>query len=307
MRRAFIASPAMRRVRSESGQSTIEWVGLILIVSLVISFLGAIAGLGLPGAALAHAVASKIICATGLSDSCGGSASELAIAYGADVAEAIAEHAPDLLYEESMRELPVDYRDCREDACAAIDGADGAVAKTAEGLPATAFVHIVDCRPEGITAATAQGYDCSGARAGALYIQYWLYYPDSQTDPFGDRGYHRDDWESFQVRLIGAAEDARASSHHSYNYEGGIGNWVSDAGIDTKPGWGPFAGTYFISAGSHAGHVEGEGEGGAFTPGEDLVLIPIEPIGASGADDGIFAVRPPWLKDVFRDPEAEGT
>ena len=297
----------MNRAREEHGQSTVEWVGLILIVSLGIAFLGALAGLGLPGAALAHTVASKIICATGLADDCGGPGSDLAVAYGAEVAEAVSEHVPDLLYEESMRELPVDYRDCREDACATIEEGGGPVSETSEGLPATGFVHVVDCRPDGIAAATAQGYDCSGDRAGALYIQYWLYYPDSQTDPFGDRGYHPDDWESFQVRLTGGVADARASSHHSYNHEGGIGNWASDAGIDPKPGWGPFAGTYFVSAGSHAGHVEGDHDGGAYTPGSDLVLIPIEPIGASGADDGLFAVVPPWLKDVFRDPEAQGT
>ena len=47
----------------------------------------------------------------------------------------------------------------------------------------------------------AAGADCSGERAGKRYLQYWLYWPDSQTEPFGERGYHPDDWESFQVRI----------------------------------------------------------------------------------------------------------
>ena len=32
--------------------------------------------------------------------------------------------------------------------------------------------------------------------------------------------------------------DSRASSHHSYNYDGGIGSWLSDAGIFPRSAWG---------------------------------------------------------------------
>ncbi len=59
--------------------------------------------------------------------------------------------------------------------------------------------HVVDCRePAAPVPAAAR---CDGERAGNLYIQYWAYYPDSRTVPFGEAGYHPDDWESFQVRI----------------------------------------------------------------------------------------------------------
>ena len=43
----------------------------------------------------------------------------------------------------------------------------------------TAFVHVVDCRAE--RRERPAGADCSGDRAGNLYIQYWTYYADSAT------------------------------------------------------------------------------------------------------------------------------
>lgn len=296
-----------RAISDESGQGTVEWTALILLVSLALTALLALAGLARPGAALARAVAEKLICAAGLADGCGGPGSELALAYGADLAAALREHAPDLLYERSMSELPVDYRDCREDPCSNGLRSAGAVSSTVGGLPATAFVHVVDCRSEAAATADASAYECSGERAGRLYLQYWLYFPDSQTDPFGGRGYHRDDWESFQVRLGEGAAEARASSHHSYNYDGGIKNWISDSGAIKKSAWGPYSGTHHISAGSHAGHVAGERDEPMHTPGAELALVPIEPIADAGSDDGLFAVTPPWLKDVYRDPESNGT
>jgi hypothetical protein len=297
-----------KRLRSEeSGQSTVEWVGLVLLVSLVVAGFGAIVGIGLPGAALAHAVVDKLVCAVEGGDRCGGVPSELAIEYGTEIAEAIQDHVPDLLYEESMRELPVDYRDCREDSCAAAARTSGPVSRTLTGLPATAFVHVVDCRPESVARTEAEGLDCSAERHGQVYIQYWLYFPDSQTKPFGNAGYHRDDWESFQVRFGEPATLARASSHRSYNYDGGIDNWLSDAGIDKKRGWGRHLSTYHLSAGSHAGHVDGDRNGPMHTAGSRLTLVPIEPIAATGLDDDLFAVTPPWLKNVWRDPEHEGT
>ena len=92
-----------------------------------------------------------------------------------------------------MRALPVDYRSCREDACA--EGAEsGPVSESLDGEPVTAFVHVVDCRD----GAASEGYDCAGDRAGRLYLQYWLYYPGSATARalLGDAGAHPDDWET---------------------------------------------------------------------------------------------------------------
>ena len=291
--------------RSQRGQSTVEWIGLVLLIALAVTGFAAAVGVGLPGADLARALGAKLVCATRLTD-CAGELDQLAVAYGGELAATVREKAPDLLYELGMLELPVDYRECRRDPCSLAAAAAGAVSKTEGGLAATAFTHLVDCRPEPVIVAQGPAPDCSGARAGHLYIQYWLYYPDSQTEPFGERGYHRDDWESFQVR-IGDQVAARASSHHSYNYDGGVENWPTDAGLWTKPGWGPYSSGYHVSSGSHAGHVGGERDEPRYTPGARLALIPVEEIGAAGSDDALFEVVPPWLKDVYLDPESEET
>ena len=299
--------PTLATASRESGQATVEWVGLILLVSLLVASFGALAGVGLPGASVAQAIGAKLVCAVRLSGECPGERSALELAYGRELGAMISDHVPDLLYEEGMAELPVDYRECREDACSLAAESSGESSETVDGLPAVAFTHAVDCSGHGIEAAQADGFDCSGERAGYRYIQYWLYWSESQTDPWGSRGRHEDDWESFQVRIGPGGTVARASSHHSYNYEGGVRNWFSDAGIAMKPGWGPYADEYHVSAGSHAGHVNGDRDEPRFTPGPALVLVPIESIGESGADDEAFEVVPPWLKPVYVDPEAEET
>ena len=170
-----------------------------------------------------------------------------------------------------MRALPVDFRRCRETACA--DGAGGGGGlEVGAGEPVVAFVHVIDCR-EGAPPDPG-GADCRGAGEGNLYLQYWFYYPDSATlrgvPVAGERGFHRDDWESLQVRIGPDGEaHARASSHHGYNYEQGAANWGSDAGwgplkdvsetIGARPpgGWGPETGWLFVSGGSHAGNARG--------------------------------------------------
>ena len=287
-------------MRSERGQSTVEGVGLVLLVWLAIAAAAALAGIAIPGGELASAIGSRMLCAVGLDGDCGVlEESRLGAAYGEEVASLVAEHAPTLRYEEGMRELPIDFRDCREDSCSISSQGDVAW-RTDGGLPATAFVHVIDCR--GAAAATA---DCAGQRAGRLYLQFWLYYPDSQTAPFGERGYHRDDWESFQVRLAEHAE-ARASSHHSYNYEGGVANWPSDAGVDPKAAWGPSTGELHVSAGSHAGHVLDSDPPARHTPAARVRLVPLETLSRRDRDVA-FAVTPPWEKRVWSDPEYEGT
>jgi len=307
VRPAAIASPPVAhagRLRDERGQSTIEWTALLLIVALALAFVASLAGLGLPGAALARSIADKIVCVVSGSDECAAGMSDLALAYGPEVAAAISEHVPDLMYEEGMREVPVDFRECREDACAEVGSPVGAVGRSAAGNRATAFVRVIDCRPEPAVEPEPD-VDCSGERAGHLYLQFWLYFPHSRTEPWGERGYHRDDFESFQVRIGPPATLARASSHHSYNHDGGPDNWLSDAGVKKKSGWGRYLPTYYISRGSHAGRVEGDPDGVMWTPRSRLVLIPLEAV-AAGADAD-FAVAPPWLKEVWRDPEARGT
>lgn len=301
--------------KSESGQSTVEWVGTLCVVGLLIGGLVA-GGVRVPGTELARVVASQILCAASMADGCGDEPGLIA-AYGTEVGKLVRRHMPMLAFERGSRAVPVDFRRCRSTACG--DGsAPGLVRRTDERFPVTAFVHVVDCRA-GRGAGEA---DCSGGRAGRLFIQYWLYYADSATlrdlPIVGERGYHRDDWESVQLRIgPDGGVDQRASSHHGYNYALNAVNWGSDAGIEPLKdaaeavglrainGWGPETGLLLVSGGSHAGNVGGIPNVDRFTPGRRVHLVPLEPIAAT--DTSTFAIAPPWRKRVWRDPEAEGT
>jgi hypothetical protein len=286
--------------RDQRGQGTVEWVGLILIVALATAALGALVGVALPGSALAEAVASRIVCAVGLSGSCDAGESDLALAYGAELAELAVGLAPEIRYEDGMRALPVDYRRCREDACA--EGADsGEVWRTRIGERVTAFLRVIDCRAGSPTRAEPP-IDCSGERSGNVYLQYWLYYPGSATGEgsvvpnvvrdvstvVGSPSYHPDDWESLQIRIGPDGAYARASSHRGYG-----------------DGWLPLGLAYRVSGGSHAGTLMPR-DFARSTPADRLRLVPLEPIAARGPR-AEFAVTPPWLKRVWLDPEYEGT
>ena len=226
---------------------------------------------------------------------------------------------PNIAYEEESRAVPVNYRRCRSTACG--DAPDhGLVRHTDRGLPVAAFVHVVDCR-----AGESDGIDCSGDRAGHLYIQYWTYYADSATfrgiPILGDAGYHPDDWEGVQIRIDSDGRvDERASSHNGYNYAQGVANWGSDAGIDplrdlaeavgvrAANGWGPETHWLFVSGGSHAGNAKAFPDLSRITKSGQVHLIPLEPIAAADVGNAPgFAISPPWMKRVWRDPEAEGT
>ena len=313
------------RFGGERGQASPEWVGLVLLVALLIC--GALAGLGpLPvGVSLARSVGARLICAIDLSDSCQRDP-ELAAAYGADLAQAVRDHAPMIFYEHGMRALPIDFSSCRSATCGDAGG-EGSVWRTDDGGPATAFVHVIDCRAgeQAAFAGANRPADCSGSRAGNVYIQYWLYYAESATlrgiPVVGAKGYHLDDWESYQVRVGPDGDsDARASSHNGYNYAQGAQDWGSDAGIGivrnatelvglrNHNGWGPEIGFLFVSGGSHAGSVQ------AFlpnysrlTPPRHLGLVPLEPVAAGERRAPHFAIPPPWRKQVWRDPEAQST
>jgi hypothetical protein len=174
----------------------------------------------------------------------------------------------------------------------------------------TAFVHVVDCREREAARTEAAGADCSGDRAGHLYIQYWTYYADSATlrgvPIAGEKGYHRDDWESVQLRIGSDGQvEQRASSHHGYNYARGAQNWPSDVGTVPHDGWAPETHLLFVSGGSHAGNAIAFSEIERFTPGRRVHLIPLEGIAAESTVR--FEVSPPWLKQVWLDPEAQGT
>jgi hypothetical protein len=296
----------------ERGQGTVEWVGLVAVVSLLLVGLVA-AGVRIPGAELARAVTSRLLCAAALADRCGDEPTLIA-AYGSEIGGLVREHMPTILFEQGSRALPVDFRRCRDTGCG--DGsARGLVHETDARLPVTAFVHVIDCRDG--------GSGCSGRRAGNLYLQYWTYYADSATlrgVPIGGHaGYHRDDWEGVQIRIGPDGQvDERASSHHGYNYAQSVANSGSDAGIGPlaaaaeavgarpRGGWGPETRLLVVSGGSHAGNTDGFLRVDRVTPGRRVHLVPLEPI-ADEADGYAFAVSPPWRKHVWRDPEATGT
>jgi hypothetical protein len=330
--------------RGTSGQATVEWIGLVLLLALLIG--GLLAGLGiagnLPGGLLARSLAERIVCAANLGDCELGS--ELDRAYGENVASLLGEHVPLIRYEDGMRALPVDYRRCRSDSCA--EGADsGSIWLSQQGEQVTAFTHVVDCRSAAAQlpdrARISEQADCSGQRSGKLYLQYWFYYPGSATAEgslpkvsegirwasakIGKPSFHRDDWESFQVRIGQDGEVlSRASSHngHVYSSQGAdslgqaTGRLSSSSGplhrlsradpsLRLEPGnWGPSTNSLYVSGGSHAGRVWTSESHRRATPGSRLALFSLEQI-----DDRAryrFAVTPPWLKKLWRDPEATG-
>jgi len=286
----------------QRGQATVEWIGLILIVVLLLVGLVA-TGVRPPGTDLARAIASRLLCAVALADRCGDEPVLIA-AYGSQIGELVREHMPTVLFEQGSRALPVDFRRCRDTECG--DGtARGLVHETDAGLPVTAFVHVIE-------------------RAGYLYLQYWLYYVDSATlrgvPIAGPAGFHEDDWEGVQIRIgPDGRVDERASSHHGYNSVQSVANAGSDAGIGPlnaaaeavgarpRNGWGPETRLLVVSGGSHAGNTDGFLRIDRVTPGRRVHLVPLEPIAEGEGEDYAFAVSPPWRKQVWRDPEAAGT
>jgi hypothetical protein len=317
----------MARRGGEGGQSTVEWVGLVLLMSLAALWALALAPGRVPGGGLANAIAARLVCAAGISRSCSVDG-PLVAAYGAELAAQVETRAPKIVYEPGMGELPVDFRSCRGGPCAEGSTA-GPVRASDTGQPAVAFVHVVDCRnPRARQRGADHGYDCSGARAGSAYLQYWFYYGDSATEPWsglpGHPGAHPDDWEGYQLRVGPSGADARATSHHGYAYGTGPRNWPSDLGLVSRSAWGEGTGRLYVSAGSHAGHVYEPSRppsvgGRAFsraaaapagptrwTPAADLALIPVESL-APADRRAPFAIAPPWRKPVYLDPEDTGT
>jgi hypothetical protein len=288
----------------------VEWLGLVLVVAVGALGLLALVARGVSVVGLAQAIATRLICATDLSNACS-APGPLVAAYGPELAARVVDNAPEIDYEDGMSDLPVDFRSCRGGPCG--EGPDvGAMQMSATGEPVAAFVHVVDCSdtaPPGYH--QRRRYDCSGEKGGNVYVQYWLYYGDSSTSPWSDLpgspGSHDDDWEGYQVRIGPNGIDARATSHHGYDYRGGPVNWPSDVGLVPKAAWGESTGHLYVSAGSHAGHVYEASPGSArSTPASGLVLIPIESLGPD-ARHAPFAIAPPWRKPVYSDPEDQGT
>ncbi len=310
-----------------------EWVALVALVAMALGALLWATGLAGTALALPSAVAERIVCAARLSAECR-SDPKLAEAYGADVSRLLGAHAPTVLYEDGMTALPVDYRRCRSDACAAGAG-EGRVSRSDAGEPVTAFTHAIDCRADRAAATEAAGANCSGDRAGNLYLQFWFYYPGSATGEgstplkrpirsvstaLGSPSYHPDDWESLQIRIEpDGRRFARASSHRGYSYQVAASTLVPGFRLRTAPGgpllverrapvvngWGPDMGTLYVAGGSHAGNARVDRDVGRETRAHRLRLVPLRAIAQH--DGTAFAVTPPWRKRVFTDPEYAGT
>ena len=289
-------------MRREAGQATVEWTGILLVVSLVLAALVSL-GLRVEGRSFGGFLAHRIVCA--VKGGCRDGYRSLARAYGERDAALVRRHAPNLVYEPGERQLPVDYRRCRRPACAeASDDRDLDAHRSDGGERATVFTRVI-------------------RRNGRSYIQYWLYYPDSNSTWMGSDkaweaawlvprirgivddaptypGFHRDDWESFQVRLDPDGDVwVRASSHG--HYQGCKSSRCRDRWVEGN-GWTR------VSRGSHAGHIPAELPGHdsreRTTTAEGLRLIPLETHDKRGyrrLDDGI---SPPWDKGVYVDPES---
>ena len=233
----------------ERGQASIEFVALLFLCCLT---LGALFGLGggFDGRAFGGFLTRHFACAVG--GRCDHDELRLVRAYGERDAATVRALAPNLVYEPGERELPVDWRRCRRVSCAAAPD-DRRLDAHVGGrrARATAFTRLL-------------------RRHGRLYIQYWLYYPDSNTTLAGsDRlwerlvllkrirralagtpdypGFHRDDWEGAFLRVDpDGAVWARASSHGHFQgckWRRCANRWVRSTG------W------VRVSRGSHAGHI----------------------------------------------------
>ena len=237
------------RVRGEAGQATLEWIGLVLLVALAGVALSA-ASPALDGRSFGGFLAHHLSCAA--TGGCRAAERELERAYGGDDAATLRALAPNLVFERGERQLPVDWRDCRRPRCA-----------TTADDPALDS-HRSDAR----TRATA--FTRVMRRGGRLYLQYWLYYPDSNSTWAGsDRlwerswllprvrelvagtpdypGFHRDDWEGAFVRLDPDGSTwVRASSHG--HVQGCKWRICQDEWI-RPTGW------VRVTRGSHSGHV----------------------------------------------------
>jgi hypothetical protein len=309
---------------SESGQATIEWTAVMLLVALAlgaaVAFLPVVDGRSF-GSFLAH----SIVCA--IRGGCDDGDRALADAYGPVDAALVRHFAPNIVYEPGTHTLPVDFRRCRSHHCSdAPDDQSLDTARSSRGVPAAAFTHVLH-------------------HGGSTFLQYWFYYPDSNSvlgpssavwnnSPLALAGrypgFHRDDWEGFQVRL-GADGRAivRATSHDGYQA-------CKQRQCHNK--WTAYTGWTRVSKGSHAGHIPLEtvfvrdgrmqlapnwsllrvfGYRPLYpgvqlhertTGAAALDLIPIETLPPGVLCDTKWdGISPPWLKEVYLDPLSNST
>jgi hypothetical protein len=295
----------------ERGQASVEWVGLLLLVSVALSALVGFVPVA-DGRPLGAAIARALVCA--VKRDCQTQDASLRRAYGERDALLVRQNTPNLVYEPGTFTLPVDYRRCRSHRCSdAPDDRDLDASRSARGgVQATAFTHVVH-------------------GGGMTYIQYFLYYPDSPSTFFHWHGLlntlgihdpadHPDDWESFEVRIDKRGRVAvRASAH---------GHWQWCKHVWCKNKWGPGTGWTRVSRGSHAGHIPlamsphlkkwgvgvryrplrpGAGLHERSTTAPGIKLVPLETLGHNTYRPKKGGIKPPWTKKAYADPAEESS
>jgi hypothetical protein len=223
-----------------------------VLIGLVTLALGGVIAVGpeVGGRSFGGFVVHRMLCA--VQAGCRDGDAALAAAYGRRGAALVREHAPNVVYEPGERQLPVDYRRCRSRACAeGPDDRDVDVHRTNSGHRVTVFTRVI-------------------RRGRRVYIQYWLYYPDSNTawagsdrvwersallplvgklmrGEYGYPGFHDDDWEAYGIRIDPDGKVwARATSH---------GHWQGCKQSFCRGEWLGATGWTRVSRGSHAGHL----------------------------------------------------
>lgn len=289
----------------ERGQASVEWVALVTVAALLLGALLTAAGT-VDGRSFGSGLAHRFVCA--VKGGCDDGDDALRSAYGKRDAELVRRHLPGLVFEPGERQLPVDWRDCREPDCAnAADDRDLDAHRSEAGLPATVFTRLL-------------------RRGDRRYIEYWFYYPDSNSTfagsdkiwnhtPVGDiaglvtgsdryPGFHPDDWEGAIVRVDPDGRAAiRVTSH---------GHWQWCKHRRCVGEWGPATGWTRVSRGSHAGHVPvgqlpGRDLRERTTSSDGVRLVPLEGIDKRGYRRLDPGISPPWEKDAYRNPNSPGS
>lgn len=321
----------------EHGQATLEWVGLIALIALAAAAI-VVAVPVIDGRSFGGFLSGRIVCAVrGSACQDAADARDLRRAYGAADGELVRRFAPGLVYEPGEREVPVDFRRCRDPGCARTpDDRDLDVHRTDAGQPVTVFTRVV-------------------RRGRFTYVQYWFYYPDSNSTVLGaDKlwralpatdigggmlvkprypGFHLDDWEGYEVRIDSRGRAmVRSTSHGGLQYC----KWSECRGQ-----FGRDIGWTRVSRGSHSGHVplqrrlspqlappDRDGHR-AQVPGvmrhtyppqipgvnlhertstaDGVRLVPLELLDHSRYHRLAPDISPPWQKRLYRHPEQGGS
>lgn len=284
---------------SQRGQAAVEWIGVILVASVVLAGLTAAAAT-VDGRSFGGFLAHRLTCA--VRGGCDDGDAALAHAYGTRDAALVRRHLPSFVFEPGERQLPVDWRRCRDVECASTsDDPDLDAHRTDAGMRATVFTRLQ-------------------RRHGRRYVQYWTYYPDSNTafagsdrlwglarrlGHFGGKlpnglppypGFHRDDWEAVALRVDEAGRSAtRVTSH---------GHWRSCKSSACEGVWGEPTGWARVSKGSHAGHVPPRRARERTATAEGIRLVPLEGIDRRSYRRLDPDIAPPWQKDAYENPES---